>query len=765
MVKKVAIVSFVVLLSLVIAGVSAWRMLAAFKIESVWMPIVTIALAVFWLGAIYTALRLSSKITSWQWFTVGLGIVIFGLIGILLITPVGLSKAGINIYAQNVWSPAIFTAVWSDNQDRQQFVPFELVSTNKPGPATLEIISQQDNFGEVWLLSAVWPDGTPMSLDAFQVDNGWERQQIDWGKFQNQPALLARPGQQQAVLHWQGQASGPLTLLFLKHPFSGQVTIKWNNQEQVFNLQADQLEFQGVTLSFDDQPPVWHVDLPLNALLANRIGIVPKGDPVDQANFILDKVSISGIPGQTVVYTGEQLRQALRVKYGDMILTPTGIAFTPQFSYKLPKFSVVPPPIEGLEWYAWLPPLENGLFILYLVTLGGIIGGGLVKVLPRNSLVNANVIMVSLLAAIVLGEVALRFYLPLNKYYVQSPNMQVTFRPAPGALPGIEGESHFITNSEGIRGDEFSADDDYRILAIGGSTTENLYLDQTESWSQVLQDNLNKNERNMKVWVGNVGRSGHSTREHMLQTEYLLRQYPNLDAVVMVIGINDLALTLGGKKLYDPNSTTERNTLMQRAFAVWPKYNPNWSYYTHTAIWRLFDKIQQAQAKTEGVEEIFIEDVDGGNYIKRRQLRQQAAIREDLPDLSEGLDEYARNVNHIIDLAQTQNVRLVLMTQPSLWRTDLTPEEMNLIWIGYGPDRQYYYSIEAMIEGLEQYNQHLLQICDDRQIECLDLAQTIPKNSTVFVDDVHFTEKGAEKVAEVIAGYLLQREPFAFNGE
>jgi hypothetical protein len=59
--------------------------------------------------------------------------------------------------------------------------------------------------------------------------------------------------------------------------------------------------------------------------------------------------------------------------------------------------------------------------------------------------------------------------------------MRKVFKPDPALLPGISGDSRFDVDSDGIRGDEMPRGDAYRILAVGGSTTECLYLDQEEA--------------------------------------------------------------------------------------------------------------------------------------------------------------------------------------------------------------------------------------------------------------------------------------------
>ncbi|MCK4235621.1 MAG: hypothetical protein KAX38_00785, partial [Candidatus Krumholzibacteria bacterium] len=87
-------------------------------------------------------------------------------------------------------------------------------------------------------------------------------------------------------------------------------------------------------------------------------------------------------------------------------------------------------------------------------------------------------VLISLSIAVLLSEIGLRALLPSSDdYCAHKPYLHITFEPSPEIMPGVEGRSRFLVNSRGIRGDEFLPDDTYRILAIGGSTTECHYLD------------------------------------------------------------------------------------------------------------------------------------------------------------------------------------------------------------------------------------------------------------------------------------------------
>ena len=85
------------------------------------------------------------------------------------------------------------------------------------------------------------------------------------------------------------------------------------------------------------------------------------------------------------------------------------------------------------------------------------------------------------------------------------------FVPDPVNTPGIEGVSHFVANSLGMRADEIPPDAKRRILVFGGSTAIDVYLDQPKMWSHLLQDKLNATPGQPKTWVGNIARPSLAT--------------------------------------------------------------------------------------------------------------------------------------------------------------------------------------------------------------------------------------------------------------
>ncbi len=88
--------------------------------------------------------------------------------------------------------------------------------------------------------------------------------------------------------------------------------------------------------------------------------------------------------------------------------------------------------------------------------------------------------------------------------------------------------------------------------------------------------------------------------------------------------------------------------------------------------------------------------------------------------------------------AARRNVRLIFMTQPSIWRGDLPKACLDLLWAGAAGDARLqpglpYYSASALEIGLNRYNAELLQFCRENKIPSLDLAAMLPKGYNRFL--------------------------------
>jgi len=367
-------------------------------------------------------------------------------------------------------------------------------------------------------------------------------------------------------------------------------------------------------------------------------------------------------------------------------------------------------------------------------------------------------IAIGVFVALFVAEVALR-WLGSDRYYLWPPNYTTTLALEPGVMPGVGLTAHIRINSQGIRGPEWSPDRsrEYRILAVGGSTTESLNLDQDKTWPALLQSGLRRTADGRNVWVGNLGKAGLNSRDHLGLMRLAIDQY-DVDLIVFLIGGNDMIHRLLDDSSYDPSLVMDESRYLDwlsDRFAIVPASMER-SLFTGAAL-RGLGRRAKLIAKS------IIQDREGHWLVELRALRQQASLEDELPPLGSGLSEYERNVELIVEEAHRRSLRVVLLTQPTIWKPDMLDNERSLLWMGWRPDGRFY-TTGALTRAMEMYNKRLLTTCNRLKLECVDLATRVPRTAEFFYDDMHFTEAGAQRVADELGTYLRARSPFAVDG-
>jgi len=144
--------------------------------------------------------------------------------------------------------------------------------------------------------------------------------------------------------------------------------------------------------------------------------------------------------------------------------------------------------------------------------------------------------------ALLLLEGFLRVYNPLGQriygdQIVLPRNMQRTIRN--DGNPKLDELVQFSTNSIGFRGAEPPRDFDraLTVVAIGGSTTECLFLPNGKSWPEVAGTFLAPAFD--PFWLNNAGLDGHSTFGHLFLLDQIVGPM-RPKVAVFLIGINDV---------------------------------------------------------------------------------------------------------------------------------------------------------------------------------------------------------------------------------
>src|SRR5262249_38925186 len=215
-------------------------------------------------------------------------------------------------------------------------------------------------------------------------------------------------------------------------------------------------------------------------------------------------------------------------------------------------------------------------------------------------------------------------------------------------------EYTYTVNSQGLRGPEVRMQDaEVRILTVGGSTTECMYVPDKDSWPWALQDKLAA-RLGKSVYVGSAGAGGHNTLHH----EYQIRNYDLVSQfqwVVVLYGFNDLEVE---------ESYALTVPIAEKALTP---MNKNKAFYRSFALIRLLHRLHVLSATPHTI----TQDPEA-NWVnlereERRKHLELKTLRDPPENLKDKLAFYRQNLKRIIDAARSREVKLVLMTQPAIW--------------------------------------------------------------------------------------------------
>lgn len=362
-------------------------------------------------------------------------------------------------------------------------------------------------------------------------------------------------------------------------------------------------------------------------------------------------------------------------------------------------------------------------------------------IIPKKELRGKFILLVySTLIPLILAE--LLFFALEDKSYLPWTPMHKTSM-ATGTMPGIEGEISFTINQYGARGPEvWPSSRNNRILCIGGSTTECLYVTNEKSWPWLLGTRLTT-ELGRDILVANIGRSGHFTLNHA----YQLKHYEHIDkfgVVIIMCGINDVGTLLR-------DSYEKRVALIPKESFMNAAYGGAYYHYSY------FIRVLKNMGRVDRVGVQINQDSAGEWHRKVRQKRQEQLVKNTITStpakLRLGLDIYRSNLIKIIEQCSKQKQRLIFLTQATLYHKNMSNALKDLL-------TQHTETGAYAPEILEQvnlaYNNTLLDVCREHSILCVDLASLLKKDTSVLYDDCHFNESGCEKLVNVLLGPLVK---------
>jgi hypothetical protein len=272
---------------------------------------------------------------------------------------------------------------------------------------------------------------------------------------------------------------------------------------------------------------------------------------------------------------------------------------------------------------------------------------------------------------------------------------------------------------------------DMSIVFLGGSTTECRFVDEEHRFPY-LTGVLLEQQTGIKINSYNGARSGNHSLHSL---DILLNKVFPLkpDIVVMLHNINDLVILLHESSYWNQNSSRsvifDINKEIDANFykIIRDRYIPNLAMAMHK-----FDNSLRLLRKAN-----------------KKSIDEFANIRgkQSMIDQFEMVNQFEMNLQSFISLCIARNIIPVIMTMPSRFKEK--PDQIILaslknVGLDYSQFRELF----------NLFNNSIRKKARENNIMVIDLAKEIPPENEFMYDPVHYTDKGARKIADIVSDRL-----------
>ena len=322
-------------------------------------------------------------------------------------------------------------------------------------------------------------------------------------------------------------------------------------------------------------------------------------------------------------------------------------------------------------------------------------------------------------------------------YRTLPANMDLTIEVSSENLPGVEGPQRITTDAEGFRTGNRAIDYDettpYRIFAIGASTTEQAFLDDSRTWTRLVEGRLNE-AASVPVQVINTGVAGLRLVHHLATHAHIEDMGPDL--VLFLPGVNDWNHQV---MAHFDRDERFRSSLGERLRSRFERSIAFTFYQIYIAL------PQRSKLVVRDAHFTAMDDRKSRPHVV--EFAPEAVSR----DFAEGM---ARLAERCRDAAY----RCMLLTQPTAYYPGAPASETRYFRLT-PPGRSYTLDLNSLVRVSGLYNDFVRKLAAEEGLLLCDLAAVVPKGAEAFYDDVHFNTNGARIVAEALSDCILDRIP------
>jgi lysophospholipase L1-like esterase len=337
---------------------------------------------------------------------------------------------------------------------------------------------------------------------------------------------------------------------------------------------------------------------------------------------------------------------------------------------------------------------------------------------------------------------------------LQNPrNTDITFLFRPNDL-FPEGESvvnDIHINNYGFRHDEDidSVKKEYRIFAIGGSTTQGYDYLYEKTWCQVLEKGLEK-KYNIPINVYNGGTAGAAMFDHiaLLQNRAIHLQP---DMIILFAGVNDLNLLVGDKNKFRFDDIYEKSESI-----TWFKL-----LLGKSSIFKLVKNAKENLTKSDldkGLKERKHRPLPKGIPVQFADQILPSLVTQALPlgtNPEVDFEYYKKMVASFIGTCKANGIPLFIITQPTTWLCN-DDALQKYHWMNKNKDSRF--DKKFMQASMNKMNDDVAKLAIENNVPIFRAETKIPNDGEYFYDDCHFTPKGSVFMGNMMSDFVLQND-------
>ena len=256
------------------------------------------------------------------------------------------------------------------------------------------------------------------------------------------------------------------------------------------------------------------------------------------------------------------------------------------------------------------------------------------------------------------------------------------------------------------------------ILVIGGSTTDERYLNLKDTWAEKLETNFKKKGKNIDIVNGGI--DGQSSYGHIWSLENWINKIEDFSPkyILFYFGINE-------KNFSNRHDFNIKEVNYPKRIWYYLKYNDGITNKIYELLFLRFnpiDELNVAHSKQRKPK-----------YVKIKEFKKYE------------FNDLKQNVFKLIDLSISLNAKPILVTQrTNRWKK----KESSILSISSNED---YFSKEKTISEI------IISACEEKKAICIDGFSNIIFDDKDTYDLVHTTPRGSKKIADVLfdqIGYI-----------